>query len=307
MFDVAVLFCTFNRLDTVKKSFARIRDIQPSRLYLSSDGPRDSFSGEIDKIMRVREYIEQNIDWECTVHKNYSDTNLGCGIKMSSAISWAFEHEDRLIIIEDDCVVDPSFFRYCEELLDYYKNDGRVMLIDGYCNAGKAITQDSYFFSAVPEDYWGWATWKRVWDKYEYDIVRSNERDILSYLKKITSRGGVKHFLQCFDTVSSHRTDIWDYQLLYMLVKEQGVAILPNTNLVFNAGIGDDATHTINTPTYYSSDSHQMAFPLKHPSTVESAKKYDKAIWKSSLVNEMIRFIKQFFGIDPNKSIFSKG
>ncbi len=304
MFDIPVLFCTFNRIDTVKESFRSIQSIKPSRLYLSSDGPRPDKPGEYNLIKEVRDYLDNNINWPCDVFRSYESNNLGCGIKMSSAITWAFENEENLIILEDDCVADISFFEYCRELLERYKDDSKVMLIDGYRNSDEKVSDDSYFFSAVPEDYWGWATWKRVWSKYSYTIPDTDDDNIRAYLRSATSNGGFDHFLGCLKSVYKPQIHIWDYQFLYMLLKEQGLAAIPNTNLVHNAGIGENATHTFSTPQYYNSNVGHMEFPLTHPKRIEASSKYDKSIWRRSVIDDMIFRLKRALGLDPYTSIF---
>lgn len=283
-FDVPILFCTFNRLECTKQVFERIREIKPTRLYLLSDGPRDNVSGEDKKVNAVRKYIEEHIDWECQVYKNYAHKNMGCGKRMSSGISWAFEQEEKLIILEDDCLVDLSFFRYCKELLELYKDDENIMLIGGYNSLGVFEETDSFTFSPFIE-IWGWATWKRAWQQYDYDILDWKEQGALPYMKKIMDDEAVKHFSRLFDYMYMHRIDTWDYQLQYLIFKNGALSIVPNKCLVKNIGFGPDATHTKEFPDELCSEAYEMEFPMQIPSRIENNEKFNKQMIKLLVKN----------------------
>ena len=126
----AVLFLVFNRPDTTIKVFEKIREAKPSRLYVAADGPREGYSDEKKKVMKVRK-IATNVDWPCEVKTLFRDKNLGCKKGVGTAIKWFFEHEEQGIILEDDCLPDPSFFRFCEELLEEYRHNTKIMLVSG--------------------------------------------------------------------------------------------------------------------------------------------------------------------------------
>ena len=151
-----ILYCIFNRLDVVKKSFESIKKAKPSRLYIAADGPRVSKPEEGKKVEEVISYVENNIDWECEINRNYSETNLGCRERISSAITWALSLEEDIIIIEDDIVPSQDFYIFCSEMLDYYKDDEKVMMISG-SNFVKKYTDDKppYFFSSFPSVWVG--------------------------------------------------------------------------------------------------------------------------------------------------------
>lgn len=276
-FEVPILFCTFNRLECTKKTFERIREIKPTRLYLLSDGARENVSGEIEKVNAVRTYLEEHIDWKCQVYKNYSEKNMGCGKRMSSGISWAFDQEERLIILEDDCLADMSFFTYCQELLDLYEENENVKLIGGYNPLGILDGTDSFVFTPIIE-IWGWATWKRAWQHYDYDISDWKERKISEYMKSVMDDKAIRHYTQLFDYVYTHEIDTWDYQLQYLVLQNEGLAIVPSKNMIENIGFGADATHTTMIPVGLYNESHQMEFPMQIPEYVESNKKYNDQV-----------------------------
>jgi len=163
---VPVLFLIFNRSDTTQLVFNEIRKAQPAQLFIAADGPRKDRPEDIENCRKVREIIRQ-VDWDCSVSTLFRDENLGCKRGVSSAIDWFFSHVDEGIILEDDCVPDPSFFPFCQELLERYRDDERIMVISGdNLQFGRRKSQYSYYFSRCFH-LWGWATWKRAWDNYD--------------------------------------------------------------------------------------------------------------------------------------------
>lgn len=155
------VFPIFNRPDVTKKAFNEIRKVQPDILLVVSDGPSHHKQGEAEKCLETRAIIDQ-VDWDCKVLTNYSDVNLGCAKRILSGLDWIFGNFERAIILEDDCLPDPSFFPFCEELLERYKNDDRVMSISGQNSQfGRSRTSYSYYFSRYAH-CWGWATWRRA-------------------------------------------------------------------------------------------------------------------------------------------------
>src|SRR5450759_4497034 len=121
-FETPVLFLIFNRSDTTQQVFNQIRQIKPKYLFVAADGPRLDRPVEIEKCLETKSIIQQ-IDWDCELKSLFSETNLGCRVGVSSAITWFFENVEQGIILEDDCLPDLSFFPYCENLLNKYKDD----------------------------------------------------------------------------------------------------------------------------------------------------------------------------------------
>ena len=130
MMKSAVLFVVFNRPDTTARVFETIRTAKPPRLYVAADGPRAGRAGEAVLCAKVRQ-LAMKVDWPCKLYTLFQDTNLGCKIGVSSAINWFFEHEEEGIVLEDDILAQPSFFEYCDEMLDRYRDDTKVSMISG--------------------------------------------------------------------------------------------------------------------------------------------------------------------------------
>lgn len=233
-----ILLIAFNRPDTTRIIFNKIRDTKPLKLYVAVDGPRRNKEGEDILVNEVRNIVK-NIDWECEFHFLFRDQNLGCGIGVSSAISWAFETTEKLIIIEDDCLPAMSFFSYCNILLEKYKDDARICMISGNnYTENFNNTDDSYFFSLYGH-IWGWATWKRCWDKFDYDMKDwqsfKNTNQICNIFREKKEQQYFITFYQNFLTKKEKGT--WDYQWFYCRIKENGLSIVPSQNLVTNIGV----------------------------------------------------------------------
>jgi hypothetical protein len=290
----AVLFLVFNRLDTTKKVFDAIRQAKPPRLYIASDGARSNKESESEKVQIVRDYIIENIDWECEVRTLFREENLGCKYAVSGAISWFFETEENGIILEDDCLPSQSFFWYCESLLDKYKNDDSVYLISGDSRASESFEMlEDYAFCKYPM-VWGWASWRRVWNRYDPELIDwPNQKDELP--KKISSHGPtIKFWKNIFDRMYNKEIDTWDHQLSYLLLSSGGKCIVPKINLITNIGFGKDATHTTNSKSASANrESYEMVLPLRHAINNYSEQKinnfYDKNEFSyNSLITRVI-------------------
>lgn len=236
----AVLFLIFNRPDVTKEVFEQICLVKPPRLYIASDGPRKERVGEEGVIEKLREDVLAMIDWDCEVKTLFRDENLGCRKSVSSAITWFFEHEEDGIILEDDCLPHPSFFTFCENLLDHYKDDKRVMHISGDQFISDFDNGASYYFAKV-QHCWGWATWADRWRYYGSDLKEYSEKN----LKKFSSSANVQvYWGDILKKMKDGEIDSWAYQWAFKIVENDGLCINPVKNLISNIGFDIDATHT---------------------------------------------------------------
>ena len=242
-----VLLTGFNRPDTMRRVLERIRDYQPTELFVAVDGPRSNSDSDAD-LVRECYALTQSIDWDCTVHTLFHDANLGCGRAMSAAISWFFEHVERGIILEDDVLPEPSFFEFCAELLDRYQDDDRVFAVSG-CNLVPldhvAEARAPYRFSRIPT-VWGWATWRRSWDSYRLDIRDwKSETSPVALARTLDGSLTMTAFWSTeFELTGRGNVDTWDWQLTYAAMRSNQLVATSNVNLIENLGFRPDATHT---------------------------------------------------------------
>ena len=237
-------------------------------IHSAADGPRRKKEGEKEKTELVRK-ICANIDWECNIRTLYRNENLGCKEAVSNAISWFFENEEMGIILEDDCLPDHSFFFYCQELLEKYKNDTRIMSISGV-NFQKEKLSDgySYYFSRYVH-IWGWATWRRAWNYYDKEMKLwpvAKENHLIDRI--VIKKSERKYWNKYFNLTYKGQIDTWDYQWTFTCWMQSGLSIIPATNLVRNIGFGPAATHTKELNIFSNMTVVQLNFPLVYPEYV---------------------------------------
>jgi hypothetical protein len=233
----------FNRPQLTARVYERIRAARPERLLVIADGPRRTRSEESELCRAARE-IASSPDWPCELLTNFADENLGCRRRVSSGIDWVFQHCTEAIILEDDCLPCPSFFRFCSMTLDRYGDDDQIMHVSGNnFQEGRQRGDGCYFFSRYPLS-WGWATWRRAWRHYDVNVSSwpkaYRERWLESLLDDPEE---IQHWEATFDRLYRGQIDTWDYQWLFTCWWHGGLSVLPNQNLVTNIGMGADATH----------------------------------------------------------------
>ena len=297
MYNTPILLLVFNREDTTRQVFEAIRRQKPKFLFVAADGARKNRPGETEACRRVRDMVTQ-IDWDCELKTLFRDENLGCQTAVSTAITWFFEQVEQGIILEDDCLPDPSFFPYCEELLNRYRDDTRIGHISGNCFLPELVDKDySYNFSFISH-IWGWATWRRVWQNYNVNLSYWTEVGKDKYRKKnlFINRHEEIYFSSFIsDTLKGNRgINTWDVQYLYMLRLQNQLSIYPTVNLVTNIGLfSENATHTVSKKSagaYILSE--PVPFPLKHPKYLLPNKRIDNRTLKKRFFSwkRLVRF-----------------
>ncbi len=293
---VPVLLVTFNRLDTTKKVFEAIRQYKPDKFFVASDGAREFKEGELDIVNQVRNYVTKNVDWECEVKTLFREKNLGCGVGPFDAISWFFSNVEMGIILEDDCVPTKSFFTYCNELLEKYKYEEKILSLTGYNIIGSIGTKESYIFSRYLYG-WGWATWSRAWKKMDFKLEKyietRNKGELKKYYHSYVER---KIIDKKVDDCIKGNVSAWDYQWIISHHMNNALTVVPRINLVENLGFSDvNSTHTKENywdMRFLRHNSNEMAFPLIHPSEIQESKKY----FRKYLIREILRIgLKKIF------------
>ncbi|MCL1932274.1 MAG: hypothetical protein FWF53_00455 [Candidatus Azobacteroides sp.] len=293
MFETPVLFLIFNREDTTRKVFNAIRQQKPKYLFVAADGARKNKPGEAEKCQRVRDIIKQT-DWDCELKTLFREENLGCKAAVSSAVTWFFENVEQGIILEDDCLPDPSFFPYCEELLNKYKDDTRIGHISGGNSAPEIIERGlSYDFCSCSL-IWGWASWRRVWKNYDINLSfweeQKNNRSFL-----FCNKWEEIYFSSFISDVLNNRNGIntWDTQYFFTLRLQNQLTICPSVNMVKNIGMGDpNAVHTSKKASAPSANA--ISFPLQHPQYVLPKKKIDNK-FKPFSWKRLIRYLLKLY------------
>jgi hypothetical protein len=289
-----VLLLVFNRPVETLQVFNAIRNAKPAKLYIASDGPRINKNGEVELCQQVKQIIS-NVDWECDVKTLFRGNNLGCKYAVATAIDWFFENESEGIILEDDTLPSNSFFIFCSLMLEYFREDKRVMRIAGYNPLINSFNYSSdYFFSYFPF-MWGWATWKRAW---KYNDLEMSNWETVNDLKLNTQYpfnvARNKCFQEAFDGL-----DTWDYQWDFSMLCQNGLGVVPAKSLIQNIGFNSNATHTMEDIVGFRSKVtyNNLSFPLKGPNgLVIPYHKYEKMllnqIWVENLLFKFFLFLR---------------
>lgn len=267
-----VVLLIFNRPDFTEQVFRAIAKVRPKRLFVFADGPRTA--AEASQCAATRAVIK--VDWPCDLTMEVAESNLGCSGRCSSAIDQVFTETEAAIILEDDCVPDPTFFRFCEDLLERYRDDDRVMSITGANYLGRwkgGWLGPTYHFSQLGSP-WGWATWRRAWERFDVTMQAWTHPTTKPWLQDVFQNDEIYQFhARRFDSVSGNRHS-WDVAWLLAKLLDRGLTIVPAVNLVRNIGcLGGNsipATHPI-----ANMATSPMPFPLRHPQEVVANRQYD--------------------------------
>ncbi len=282
-YDIPILFVIFRRKDVTMRTFAAIKAAQPAKLYIACDGARETVNGEQELVEATRQAVEQAIDWPCEIHRRYQDHNQGCAKAVSSAISWMLETEEMGIILEDDCVAKPSFFKFVREMLHRYKDDQRIGMVAGTNLVSSKVTMpDSYCFSKY-KACWGWATWKRAWSNFQLDMPWRDSDYYQSVIANNGFRAKDKNYWKYrLHLIDANYVSSWDWPWYFCLAAQNQLCIFPSKDLIVNIGFDAEATHTsfFNLPKY--KDEGELSFPLRHPQYIVPYEPFDKAFYKAN-------------------------
>jgi len=284
-----VLLVIFNRPDSTFQVLQPIIKYQPSKLFISSDGGRTA--KEKLSINTLRNDVLRMINWNCEVFTLFHDDNQGCEMGVFSGINWFFNHVDKGVIIEDDCIVNESFFVFMEELLERFEYDQRIGMIAGHNSLEMFEFSESYCFSKYAA-CWGWATWKRAWLNMNIKMSWKHDANYVAILKNRGFKSlEVKHWKYQIKCIDSNYVSAWDWQWYFSLAANNQLCIFPNKNLVSNIGNDKNATHTQNYNKILSS--YQLKFPLIHPYYIVPNPSFDYQFYKlnNSLKNRIKRVI----------------
>ncbi len=284
----AILLLIFNRPEKVRKLMRALEKIRPAKIYVSADGPRSDRKGEAERCNQAR-LIATDPGWPCEVITNFSEKNLGCKLGVSGGISWFFSHEQEGVILEDDCIPDPSFFRFCAELLEKYRADDRVMHINGTVFLESNDLQrvaGSYYFSRIPH-VWGWATWARSWKHFDSEMkYRQQLLGDKEYLSRFSKKKHARYWPGLFEHVSRRNVDSWATPWTYSIMRRGGFCVAPVVNMVYNIGFDDEATHTHGAASI-SPFAQKMQFPLVCAGEMKEDKGLDALVMKKIFVKSL--------------------
>jgi len=276
-FETPILFIVFNRPDVTARVFEEIRKIRPAQLFVTADGPREGRAAEAELCKKTRD-IATNVDWPCEVRTLFQEKNLGVKYGPAAGIDWFFNNVEEGIVLEDDDLPDPTFFTYCQELLEKYRTDERVMHISGVNvlqSNPSLIPKDSYYFLSIPS-VWGWASWRRAWKHYDVEVSDWPEVRDKRILFDSLEGAVAFQFGRKFQMYYERKINAYDGPWMFACLANHGLTIYPSRNLISYIGYGVDSTNSAQyDPMWANRPTQAMLFPMQHPSEVVLNRKAD--------------------------------
>lgn len=286
--ETSVVIIIFNRIDRASQILKQLEVVEPQKLFIISDGPRNVTEAEV--VEKVRALFE-NLSWECQVYKNYAEKNMGCDKRIISGLNWVFQKTESAIILEDDCLPNKSFFTFCDDLLKYYKDESQVAYISGTNIGNVSKIKEDYYF-AYRSSNWGWATWARAWNTFVPNILLWNKLNEDNKLYRLYPNKTAKILTDELSIGLKQEPYPWDYLWLCHCINNNWVSITPKKNLIMNIGFSGDATHTFDKPFFYKVSQYEIEFPIKHQHQVERDLR-SECLWinkmKESLFHKLFR------------------
>lgn len=288
--DVAVLMLFFNRPETFKQAFEAVRAARPSKLFLYQDGAREGNEKDRAGVEACRRIVsDEHIDWDCQVRRNYQTRNYGCDPSGYMSQRWAFSLADKVVVIEDDVVVAPTFIPFCKAMLDRYEHDPRVWMVAGFNTdeVTDGVPADYFFTSAF--SIWGWASWRRVVETWDADYGFMKDRFTRQALASLVRDRGYRHdFMKmCADHAAAGKPFFESIFWASMLMNN-GLAVMPTRNMVSNVGATADSTHYSALQTMphglrriFTMQRYDVTLPLRHPSSVMEYAPYREHLYRT--------------------------
>ncbi len=278
--NVPILLCVFNRPDLTERVFAAIARQRPRHLLIAADGPRPELPGD-DQLVRQTRQIASRVDWPCQLLTRFEESNIGCRHQMARAISWALDVHEQVIVLEDDCLPDPTFFGFCESLLHRFACNPRIMMISGDNFQSQPRSAFSYYFSKYAH-IWGWATWRRAWQHFDLEMREWPRQKQAGLINRWCGDAEERaYWTSIFDRQHASEIDTWDYSWAFACWARSGLTVLPETNLVSNIGFRADGTHTIDASSRLANQPVQGISKLRHPPVIARDLRADNDTWRN--------------------------
>lgn len=297
MTTAPVVFFIFNRPKLTKKSFEAIRKSKPEVLFIIADGARPSNNDDERNILLARAVVE-DIDWPCKVYRNFSNTNLGCRWRINTGLDWVFQHVDRAIIIEDDCLPSNEFFNFCSTLLEHHKNSNLIGTISGSNFQDGLFRNNASYYYSKHIHVWGWATWKKTWLLHDKNIAFWPSWKLTDSWLGLFADSTERCFWESiFDLMYENKIDTWDYAFICSNWYKKKVSAVSNFNLVANIGFGPDGTHTRNPKSKLANKSIDRISEIVHPDFDKIDHAADKYFFDVVLQGRNLRFPRSLIWI----------
>jgi len=276
-----VLLIIFNRSEPALKVLEQVRKVRPYKMYIAGDGPRPEKQGEDLRCEIARKRVLEAIDWDCEIQTLFRDDNVGSGFGPYNAINWLFQHEEMGIILEDDCVPSTSFFFFCDFFLNKFRDDTRIWMVSGTNLLEKWKEQSVDYFYSIRGGTWGWATWRRAWEHYDFTMKAWADPYVQDLIRNMVDANSWKAIFQEYQLTYDgfdEKQSVWDYQWNFIRLINSGLSVMPAQNLISNIGFGVDATHTFENSPWDNMPRYEYQFPLRENSIIMPDMEFEERV-----------------------------
>lgn len=300
-FPIPIAVFMFRRAESTVRIVKQISLVRPAKLYLIADqgrNPEEKTAAE-----NCRRAVLEAIDWPCEVICHFAEENRGVYENIGLGAKWVFEREPMAIFLEDDNLPEETFFEYCRQLLEKYKDNEDVLWICGtnYLAKYQNERKESYMFTKhlLP---CGWASWADKYCRYYDGELENATPEKLKLLRtKYESKALYEQQKYCIRKELYRRERgkkfiSWDYQMAFSVRYNDKFGISPCNNQIRNIGVDGISEHggnnmsNVMTNRFCGMESHPLEFPLNHPEKVEIDPAYEKKIQKIILNPWIMRF-----------------
>lgn len=270
-FATPIVFVLFNRPAETRRVFARLREVRPRRLHVIADGPRAGHPEDAARCAEARAAVEQMLDWDCEVTRDFADENLGCGRRLATGLTRAFAELGEAIVLEDDVLPHPDFFPFCERMLREHRDDPRVHAINGFNPLGRYAPRHGSFAPSVLNSIWGWASWQRAWQDYSFEITGWDDPAVRAAIARFVRLPLIdQHLAQHCDAIRGGQLDTWDFQWWLAQLRAERVTLVSSVNFIENIGFNTGGTHTLDPLPFLRRLRTQPAVPASRERAVDA-------------------------------------
>ncbi len=237
----------FNRPDALKSSLASLAQnplSENSDLFIFIDGPRENHSNEKQKVLQVKSIAEATTGFKSITVKA-SEQNKGLAKSIIGAATELLDQYGKVIVVEDDLYLSPSFLTFMNTMLEAYRNDSRIMQVTGY--SAKIRHPERFhcdYYLTRRAHSWSWGTWKDRWETVDWEVKDFEELAASKEKQKAFCEYG-SDLYGMLKGWHDGRNNSWYIRFDYAMHKQGRYCIAPIRSLVRNDGFGPDATHTL--------------------------------------------------------------
>lgn len=321
-FTIPIVLFIFKRTDKLFLILDRISKISPLKLYLIGDGGRTV--EEHKEIELIRTKVESYITWDCNIITRYANENIGVYANIAGGVKWVFQNEEKAIFLEDDNLPELSFFPFCEDILEYYKDDTRILWICGtnYLIEYEPKDNSSYVFTQHMMPC-GWASWSKKFLKYYDGDLSLLEDEYISkrikrekYYRPLMKQDWYNWVHELQRKKQGKKFLSWDYQMSFTERVHGMYAVVPKYNQITNIGVDLDSIHkgsSFNnemTRRFCGLVTKEIEFPLQHPKALLTDEEFEYRVakiitlpWNNRVKVLISDTLKKIFGFEHDTSL----